>query len=72
MCPFHPTWTTYAGPQMVLIETYEAAQTLDFDDDCPVQELTEQEMKLIGRLCHERDPIVQSQSFTWCICRWTR
>jgi hypothetical protein len=43
-------------------EPYDAARALDSDDDRPVQELTEQEMELIGRLCPERDPAVHEFS----------
>jgi hypothetical protein len=43
-------------------EPYEAAQALDSDDDRLVQELTEQEMELIRRLCPERDPTVHEFS----------
>jgi hypothetical protein len=39
-------------------EPYEAARALDSDDDRPVQEMTEQEIELIRRLCPERDPAV--------------
>lgn len=43
-------------------EPYEAARALDFDDDRPVQEMTEQEIELIRRLCPERDPTVHEFS----------
>jgi hypothetical protein len=39
-------------------EPYEAIRAFDSDDDRPVQELTEQEMELIRRLCPEHDPAV--------------
>jgi hypothetical protein len=35
---------------------------LDSNDNCPVQELTEQEIELIRRLCLERDPAVHEFS----------
>jgi hypothetical protein len=43
-------------------EPYEAARALDYDDDRPVQEMTEQEIELIRRLCPERDPAVHEFS----------
>ena len=43
-------------------EPYEAARALDSDDDRPVQEMTEQEIELIRRLCPERDPAVHEFS----------
>jgi hypothetical protein len=43
-------------------EPYEAARALDSDDDRPVQELTEQEIELIRRLCSKRDPEVHEFS----------
>jgi hypothetical protein len=43
-------------------EPYEAARALDSDDDLPVQEMTEQEIELIRRLCPERDPAVHEFS----------
>jgi hypothetical protein len=43
-------------------EPYEAARALDSDDDRPVQELTEQEIELIRRLCPACDPIVHEFS----------
>jgi hypothetical protein len=39
-------------------EPYEATRALDSDDNRPVQKITEQEIKLIRRLCLERDPAV--------------
>jgi hypothetical protein len=41
---------------------YEAVWALDSDDDCPVQEMTEQEIELIRHLCPERDPAVHEFS----------
>ena len=43
-------------------EPYEAARALDSYDDRPVQEMTEQEIELIRRLCPERDPAVHEFS----------
>jgi hypothetical protein len=43
-------------------EPYEAAQALDSDDDRPVQELIEQEIELIRRLCSEHDTAVHEFS----------
>jgi hypothetical protein len=43
-------------------DPYEAARALDSDDDRPIQELTEQEIELIRRLCLERDPAVHEIS----------
>jgi hypothetical protein len=43
-------------------EPYEAARALDSDDDRPVQEMIEQEIELIRRLCPERDPAVHEFS----------
>jgi hypothetical protein len=43
-------------------EPYEVARALDSDDDHPIQEMTEQEIELIGRLCPERDPAVHEFS----------
>ena len=43
-------------------EPYEAAWALDSDDDRLVQEMTEQEIELIRRLCPERDPAVHEFS----------
>jgi hypothetical protein len=43
-------------------EPYEAIRALDSDDDRPVQELTEQELELIRRLCLERHPAVHEFS----------
>jgi hypothetical protein len=43
-------------------EPYEATRALDSDDDRPVQEMTEQEIELIRRLCPERDPAVHEFS----------
>jgi hypothetical protein len=39
-------------------EPYEAARALDSDDDRSVQEMTEEEIELIRRLCPEHDPTV--------------
>jgi hypothetical protein len=36
-------------------EPYEAARALDSNDDRPVQEMIEQEIELIRRLCPKRD-----------------
>jgi NAD kinase len=47
LCPYHPIWSTYAGPQSVDVqiedeeEPYETAWALDSDDDCSIQEMTE-------------------------------
>jgi hypothetical protein len=43
-------------------EPYEAARALDSDDDRPIQEMIEQEIELIRRLCPERDPAVHEFS----------
>jgi hypothetical protein len=43
-------------------EPYEAARALDSDDDRLVQEMTEQKIELIRRLCPERDPVVHEFS----------
>ena len=43
-------------------EPYEAARAVDSDDDRPVQEMTEQEIELIRRLCPEQDPAVHEFS----------
>jgi hypothetical protein len=43
-------------------EPYEAARALDSDDDRPVQELIEQEIEFIIRLCPEHDPTVHEFS----------
>jgi hypothetical protein len=43
-------------------EPYEAARALDSDDDRPVQEMIEEEIELIRRLCPERDPVVHKFS----------
>jgi hypothetical protein len=41
---------------------YEVVWALDSDDDCSVQEMTEQEIELIRHLCPERDPAVHEFS----------
>jgi hypothetical protein len=43
-------------------EPYEAARALDSDDDRPVQEMAEQEIELIRRLCPERDHAIHEFS----------
>jgi hypothetical protein len=43
-------------------EPYEATRALDSDDDRPVQEMTEQEIELIRRLCPKHDPVVHEFS----------
>jgi hypothetical protein len=45
-------------------EPYETARALDYDDDRPVQEMTEQEIELIRCLCLERDPAVHEFTYT--------
>jgi hypothetical protein len=41
---------------------YEVVRALESDDDRPVQEMTEQEIELIRRLCPKRDPAVHEFS----------
>jgi hypothetical protein len=43
-------------------EPFEAARTIDSADNCPVEELIEQKMELIIRLCPEHDPTIQEFS----------
>jgi hypothetical protein len=43
-------------------ESYEVVRASDSDDDCSVQEMTEQEIELIRRLCPECDPAVHEFS----------
>jgi hypothetical protein len=43
-------------------EPYEAALALDSDDDRPIQEMTDEEIELIRRLCPKRDPAVHEFS----------
>jgi hypothetical protein len=43
-------------------EPYEVARALDSDDDRPIQEMTEQKIELIKRVCPERDPVVHEFS----------
>ena len=43
-------------------EPYGTARAVDFDDDRPVQPLSEQEMELIRRFCPDRDTLVNEFS----------